>query len=452
MKFRITIIALVLVVWVSGNQSAVSSSDNDDLVTIENRGRYYDVNITVPDGPAAHKRVGVAYALELQKKVPGYEKLADGYLKFLSKKTGPIYGLLKLRAKQIKENVPQNYSDEINGLASVFDSQKTNTKGGVAGDGHLSSEELWMLNTLPDIARLTECCAFGCSKSMTVDGNPIVGRNLDWPDGSADGHEMLKLHAVVRIHDHGKDIVSIGFLSCQGIVSGLNDRGLFVSILDSPTGAPYTAFKKRSYFMDLRECLESFSARQEVAAKMMSLADQYAFNHLIFVADSADVCVIENNFSGVRKHLPVKFTPAVRYGPSVLNQGISWSFKDAVGAVNSFLLAGHYDNHNKPLTLLGVEKNAVEFRSEGGNVHNTYRWESMKERTAEIAQAKIDASGIKRIVGFHKGAQPGSADIGDLMNENTLQSIIYEPATKKLEVYFKQAGDTSRTWESVKAF
>jgi hypothetical protein len=238
----------------------------------------------------------------------------------------------------------------------------------------------------------------------------MVARLADWDVGSS--NQLAKIQAVYRINNGSKTITSIGFLGYQGILSGYNDDNVFVSILDSETGQPYSSTDKRSYSFDLRYALENENTLMDIANTMTEPNKKYAFNHLIFMADATAAAVLENNFSGTGSNM----RRALRYDDSALNSGIAWGFTDAVASVNAFMLNGNHDNFT-------------------GETSNTARWSSIRNELAAKGET-VSWAELKEIATYDGGNGPGSATSGDIYSEENTQIILFEPSTGKLEVAF----------------
>lgn len=444
--------SICLLLMLASAGSALAQEEN--LVSIANKGRYFEVELNVPPGTDGHRKLGKAYGNEL-KKVPNYERTIDSYLKFVVSQANmpkQTFGLLRRRALEIKPQLPEKFQAELEGISSVLDGH--NNLESEPGDGVISPDEFLMLNLLPDIARPTQCSAVSCFASSSADGETHVCRNLDWYAG--DQQQILDLHAVIHFKEDGRHLISIGFLGCQGIISGFNDHGVFASILDSPTGALYSATSKRSYYVDLRSALESEATAEAVAVAMKKRAtDSYTFNHLVLAADKDKCLVLENNFSGFRLNQTKRFKPDIRYSDSKLHKGMTWPFKDSIGTVNTFLLSSHFDNHNYNFTHDIVETGAVSLRDEGGNPHNVKRWKNMKKQLSKVLKngRKANLEDMKRIMSFFTCKEPSTAEKGDLMTERTLQSIACDPRSRTLQIYFRKRGDeTSFPYLQVKSF
>jgi hypothetical protein len=232
---------------------AVAQSD----VTVTDKGTYYDVVLDLEKG-ATHRQVGEQYGRLLREKVPDFEKQLDSYISE-NCTSWIVHKAVMRRVRLIKPQIPQEYRDEIEGIASQLSGGDDDERG----DGKISLNELYLFNLLGDVARLYQCCAVGVYGDTSATGSSIVGRNFDWPDGKK--NQLAKLQSVLTIKDGRRSTVTVGCLGFQGAVSSFNRYGVFAAVLDSPTGAKYSPKNKRSYLLDLRQALENCQTLDGVA-------------------------------------------------------------------------------------------------------------------------------------------------------------------------------------------
>ncbi|MGD1043947.1 MAG: C45 family autoproteolytic acyltransferase/hydrolase [Bacteroidota bacterium] len=377
----------------------------DSTVSIVDRGNYYEVTLDYTTG-ISHYDMGQLLMQKVTQILPNYEQLADSYLAEVVG-TQSIYNILLSRVPDIKPQIPQEYQDEIDGMASQLSGGNIDR----IGDGKLSKDEFYLMQLITDVDHSTQCSGISVYGSRSATGNTMTARILDWFDGSK--HQLAQIQSVVTIKNGSKSICSIGYLGFMGIITGFNEEGIFAGILDSPSGAVYSSNNKRSYPLDLRYALENCTSLADVAEYMMDPSRNYAFNHLILLSDKHTSQVLENNFSGTGTNI----RRALRSDTSSLNPGITWGFTSAVAAVNSFLLLGNYDNH------IGV-------------LSNTKRWNSIKTQL-QLYGDTINLNEIKLIASFTNGNGPGNQSDGDIYNIGTQQIVIFQPDIFHLEVAFK---------------
>ncbi len=423
--FRFIVVAVSMSFTV-GSLLSPALADNTatkDNVTIADKGNYYAVVLNLENG-ATHRQVGEEYGKKILQVLPNYEAILDSYIAEETEHNWLIYHALLHRIKEIRKNLPQEYCDEIEGIASAFSGGNKN----VPGDGKVSTDELYMLNLLADVARITQCSAVGVYGASSSTSDTIVGRNLDWPDGK--DNQLSKLQAVVEIEDGDKSIITIACLGYQGAVTAISKSHLFAAILDSGSCTKYMVNKKRSYVMDLRTAMENGKNLSDVVNFMSDPEKHYTYNHLIFLADPKVSEVLENNFSGCCGS-PHR---TIRTADSQLKDNLGWTIPDAVGVVNCFALKDNIDNHIDCMSLAKAKKHGKDTAFVPVDV-NTPRWKAMQAQLKEHGP-RLDMQGMEQVLSEHHGAGPGRMRLGDLYNNFTVQSIVFEPSNFALKVFF----------------
>jgi len=97
----------------------------------------------------------------------------------------------------------------------------------VAKGAGIDLEVLVFSNTMADIYKLGGCSTVVVEPSRSMTGNPIFGRNFDWPPFKNLGDHTL----IVVFKPKGKHaFVSVNMPSVMGIISGMNDAGLCITM------------------------------------------------------------------------------------------------------------------------------------------------------------------------------------------------------------------------------
>ena len=410
MYFRKLLLAVTLLplAWPAASAPAA------DNVLITDQGTHYEVVIDVTDGTALVEAAD-EYIAELKALVPDYEQIADSYLNyFLGDIAGDVlppflpdsyaYDLALNRTGDVITQVPDEWRSLIERAASGFSGGTTN----VLGDGRLSRDEAYMLNLITDVLRPSACSANAVYGDRSATGSTIATRNLEWIKG--DQNQILRIQAVTTIKKADRSVMLIGFLGHFGGLSMYSDKGVFAAILDSATGANYSSTGKRSYVFDLVEAMLNNDTLDEVAEHMINPANQYTFNHLIFLADPTTAKVVENNISGIGSNV----RRAVRQAGSALNPGVSWNLADSVCTVNSFMLAGNTDNYSADPSDVSRWGDYTDLMTQAGDV--------------------VDAEQMKRAACWFNGAAP---DWLDIYNTEAIQIMVVQPATNDIAVYFR---------------
>ena len=387
--------------------AAGKSSYEEKGVSILDKGDYFEVVLDYRSG-LTPRQMGQAFARGILQMVPDYEALVDSYI--AENLTEYEYPYAFFRTADIKPQMDPEYSQEVEGMASVFSGGDNNKWK----DNKVSKDEFFLFNLFTDAVRGTQCSYTSVFGSRSQTGGTITARNLDWYGGSV--NQLPRIQAVIKILHQQKKVVSVGYLGYMGVLTGFNDSKVFAGILDAGTNAPYSSEGRRSYTLDLRYALENCGTMEAVADYMMDPKKLYAYNHSIGLSDPERSIILENNFSGNGADNQ-KVRRAVRESGSVLNKGIAWEIDNAVAAVNSFALYGNYDNHKS-------------------NKYNTKRWENIK--TQLLAKGpRVSPEELKEITAYNHGKPGVFSESGDLYNRMTLQMVIFQPDSLSLEVFFR---------------
>ncbi len=139
---------------------------------------YYEVTLDYTIG-ASHYVMGQQLMKKILTAVPNFEQLMDSYIAELVPDQTTYYIMLG-RVEDIKPQIPQDYQDEIDGMASQLSGGNVNTMD----DGKLSKSELYELELFTDVGRSTQCSGISVYGPRSATGNPMTARVLDWYDGA----------------------------------------------------------------------------------------------------------------------------------------------------------------------------------------------------------------------------------------------------------------------------
>ena len=383
-----------------------SQADTGDkragTVSINQNGSFTEVTMDFRD--ATHKEMWSLYTQKLLKVFPNIEADYDALIaRGMDRKT---YRNRLKKLQYLKPQVPREYRDEIEGMASNFSGGTDN----IWGDGKLSVDELYYINLYIDIIMTRRCSVISVFGPASVTGKNMVARLADWYPRTD--------NAVFTIKNGEKSIVNIGrLLRCITAGTAFNDEGVFAALLAAETSvsADFESKAYSSVMIDIRYALENFSTLQGVAKYLSSR--EYTFSHQVFLADSKTSKVLENNLNngGIR---------ALRGANSKLGENIDWGFDNAVAAVNTFFLEEHCRGG-------GVDPRWTNIRHELAD----------KLRKSEHGEVgKITLNELKEIATFYNRGggddYPGSS-IGDIYNSMTQHIVLFEPGTFHLKVFFR---------------
>lgn len=381
-----------------------SGSNSNPRVTITEMDNYYDVRVNYGDFVSRYN-IGKEYAEKTLEIVPDYESIVDSYFVELVADLEYAYGVtyddLVSRVQLLAPQLDTSYSDEIDGFASQLSGGNTD----VLGDGKLSTHEFMIFNFMPDVSTGTACSAISVFDEMSSTGSTIVGRNMDWFIGSTGN--IARLNAISFLTNGSNEIISIGYLGMLGVLTGINNDGLYIANLYSTTNASYSADGKRPILFDIRTALEMESSIAGAGEYLGSPERIYAYNDLMFIADANESKVLENNFGYHRE---------LRSYDSVLNPDVTWGFDNAISAVNAFALNGNYDN----LTTIPS---------------NQDRWDNFKTELASKSQP-VSVESVEQIMTYHESGGTGD---GDIYNTDTAQSIIYSFSDNSMQIFLHPA-------------
>jgi len=137
---------------------------------------------------------------------------------------------------------------------------------GLAEGANISYEDALLINTVVDRLQSVFCSTVTASGDAAANGEPIFGRNLDFP-----GRGMLHKSTVVMVwhRTDGPDLVSVTWPGLIGVLSGMNDRGvagatmMIHQFFSEPTpGMPYmllyrSALEQAGSIDDVTRTIES---------------------------------------------------------------------------------------------------------------------------------------------------------------------------------------------------
>jgi predicted choloylglycine hydrolase len=319
--------------------------------------------LTVSGSP---EQIGEAVGVLAVKPAPRVLDYPRGLINFFN--AGFFWNVIVSQGQEMSKHFPADYSKEMDALIKASDAPRDKV---VAG------------NTLFDIKKIILCSALMIEPTKSATGGPLLGRNLDYP--SLDYIQEYGLVTVYR--PTGKHaFVSVGFPGLVGTLSGMNDAGLSVAVLEvmsSRNGEGRFDIKGIPYAMCFRTILEECVTIDEARKKLESLPRTTILN--MVVADRTSVGTFE-------------VTPK-----TVI-------FRPAEKGVCS--CANHFCTEVRPDKKI--------------NVCMTYDRFDILERARQTA-GKLTVADVQRKL--------DAVNLGDL----TLQTMVFEPATLKLHIAMGKA-------------
>jgi isopenicillin-N N-acyltransferase-like protein len=178
--------------------------------------------------------------------------------------------------RKMVERFPADYRREFEAMARA---------AGVERD------KLVLGNTLFDLKKCLACSALLVEPSRSALGGPLLGRNLDYPPlGYAHEYALVTVYRPTGKHA----FAAVGFPGLVGCLSGMNDAGLSLAILEAiqtRITTPRLDHEGVPYALCYRELLEKCSTVVEARQALEKMHRSTVTN--LVVADRANVAVFE---------------------------------------------------------------------------------------------------------------------------------------------------------------
>jgi len=187
-----------------------------------------------------------------------------------------LYGVFLRTGTTMYNRFPDEYRQELDGIAK--------------GSG-IDKSKLIIGNTLFDIKKILACSSIMIEADRSATGGPLLGRNLDYPSLN-----YIHEYSLVTVYrPTGKHaFASIGFPGLVGCLSGMNDAGLSLAILEVmelKDGQPRFNAEGMPYALCYRKILEECTTIDE-AKKMLDGMKRTTTTNLV-LADRKGVAVFE---------------------------------------------------------------------------------------------------------------------------------------------------------------
>ena len=415
-------------------ETVMTFSSDDGLCVIEKKPSYYDVTLDYTKGD--YYAVGSAYAETIKKIDVEFAGVLEPYLyenvKMAFPNLNEDYTPVLDRINILLTQIPEEYRNEMEGFAKTISDGKT----GMEDDGILSYEEALLMNMVPDTLRGTNCNALSVWGEKTASGERIISRTLEWTLGSE--NQMCSAHAVThfKMPEGKKSYTSFSVLGMLDMLTGINESGVFVGILDVGSEDNYVCEGKKCYTYELRYALENMDDARSVGEYMVSESKNFTFSHNVFINDKentfvAEDCAVDLEDEATRQNyiegleLDAKdenIEDILREygGYSVLRDvntplidGIKWDNPDSLAVVNSFMTEGNRDY------LTGVGNNLIRFSKFNA-------WVGEKDR--------LTLADVKSIV--TRETMDNNSKFQKIHSDNVFQTIIYDYGTGEMDITF----------------
>jgi predicted choloylglycine hydrolase len=165
--------------------------------------------------------------------------------------------------------------------------------------GGIDRRQLVIGNTLFDLKKILACSALLAEGSRSSSGAPLLGRNLDYPSrGYAQEYSLVTVY-----RPEGKRaFASVGFPGLLGCLSGMNESGLSLAVLEVFQSRLFTRrldLGGTPYAICFRRLLEECDTVDEARARLEKMRRTSVFN--LAVADPKRVAVFETTTRRVRE-------------------------------------------------------------------------------------------------------------------------------------------------------
>ena len=353
--------------------------------------------------------IGLSIGQQSKQLFPDIEHRYDTYLATVFSQMR-FDDLLRAQLPRLQNAINSTYKKELEGVASSWSLVHTN----ILGDGHLSWDEYWLLNVLPDIGIPVNGTGFGVLSEISTEQGAIIGHNLDLLSTP----ELRSLQAITVYNYGNKAVVNIGFAGVLSVLSGFNESGLYVACLNA---APETAYQNpftlhtrntppenviQPKGFVLRQILENATSTRQASRLVAKSSNGLSQNTLI--ADKQDIQVVE-------------YSPGeqvvIRHWDSPTRPNKQWDRALQIAVVDCLVTEKMPDN--------------CQQSKEG------YRWGRLRSLAVFNKFKKAGTQDIARIMLDRKN------QYYEILAENTLQSMIYLPGSGHLYLYAAPAADSS---------
>ena len=311
---------------------------------------------------------------------------SESYLKFLR-------FFIVLFNRNLGKNVPEEYRDEIYGISLSCTHEYDFI--GTPYERQLNYHSAHDLGHAMQDYMLVGCSSFACWGENSADSSLIIGRNFDFYMGDDFAHNKL-----VSFYqpENGYRFASVGWAGMTGVLSGMNETGLTVTINAAKSDLPAASATPISILT--REILQYASTIEEAYA--------IARKRKTFVSESILVGSAKDGRAAIIEKSPEKIALFTGNGQQII-------------------CTNHYQSET-----FGHDKRNLE------NIETSdspYRFARLQELLKE--NAPIDAPKAASILRNRKGV--GEAELG-LANEMAINqfiahhSVIFQPEKKRMWV------------------
>lgn len=361
--------------------------------------------IQVATDDATALATGLSVGRQSKVLFPDIEEQYDRFLASLINQR-QVEQLYRVHLPSLFNSLSTAHQEEIQGVEASW----TLVAESVLGDGQLSADEYRLINFLPDLGFMPNGSGFATIGKASKDNTPLIGRNLDW----AQSPELQALQSITVYQGSEEALVNIGFAGLVSVVTGYNNHGLFLAALNAAPYSPYfqssntTPDHTDSIGFDLKTILTRKGNAKQAQKFLSAKRYQHSFNTMI--ADPKTVGVLEHSKNNLKQF---------RSWNSPVHASTPWNKRQQVATVDCFAQLKMPDNCQSARDLI--------------------RWKRFRELADFDFRKPASVSELSKVMTDTQNRRH------EIFNENTLQSIIFQPNSGKLYLYANRVGKHSKT-------
>lgn len=270
------------------------------------------------------------------------------------------------------------------------------------GDGHLSLDELWLVQFLPDLVPLAAGSALALHGRGPGGAPVLLGRNLDLPTSAA----LRGLQAITRWQEARRTLVSAGLAGYLGVLNGFNEHGLYAALLAGPKRPAVRAAGagERAIGFAVRTALASRDSA--VGAAGMLRREAFVGSHSVLLGDAGEALVLE---------LPAGKPAVLRRDDSATRPEMPWGQPGRLAVVNCLV--------------------AADIAGSCADLGDRFRWKRLRRLAGAGAQAGSAGAETMPPDDLEQNLLDRLPRGYGIFNAATVQSMIFEPASGDLLLY-----------------
>ena len=325
-----------------------------------------------------------AFVTQIKKIIP-----KEGYLNFLKYLT-IIYN------RDLRKNIPQEYLEEIYAASRGCSSEFSYI--GDAYDRQLNYHAAHDLGHAMQEYMLVGCSSFAVWDTLSADSSLLVARNFDFWVGDDFARNKL---VTFCYPEKGYRFASVGWAGMSGVLSGMNEKGVTVTLNAAKSVPPGAS--KTPVSIIAREILQYAANIDEAYTIALKLDAFVSESLLIGSAEDGKAAIIEKSPKSTMLYSP---------------EG------------NKIISTNHYQSPE----FLADEDNKDAIAAIEGS-HSQYRFRRIEELIA--SKQRLNSSDAASILREHRGIADTSLGLGNEMSLNQFiahHGVVFSPAKRVMWV------------------